>query len=48
MTDSPEPPPSTEAVQTIQRRTWIRGIVIAVASMIVLVGLGWVVGSLAA
>lgn len=42
-----EPPPSTEAIQTIQRRTWTRNIAIFVGSVLVLVGLGWGAGSLA-
>jgi len=45
---APEPAPSTEVVQTIQRRTWIRWIVILLAAMIVLVAVGWVVGTASA
>lgn len=38
--------PATEAVQTVQRRTWTRGLFALVASAALLVGVGWGVGSL--
>ena len=40
------PAPSTEIVQTIQRRNWTRGLFALVASMALLVGIGWGVGAL--
>jgi len=46
MSDDAEQAPSTDAVQTIQRRTWIRGIVGVVGAIVVLVVLGWVAGSI--
>ena len=46
MSDEAAPAPSTDAVQTIQRRTWIRGIVGVVGAAVVLVLLGWVAGSI--
>ncbi|MEW1836281.1 anti-sigma factor [Microbacterium sp. NPDC079995] len=38
--------PSTEAIQTVERRTWTRGLFALVASAALLVGVGWGVGSL--
>ncbi len=36
-----EPPPSTEVIQTAQRRNWTRGLVVLAASVVVLVALGF-------
>ncbi|MFI8633572.1 anti-sigma factor domain-containing protein [Microbacterium sp. NPDC077663] len=48
--DEPREPvhagPSTEAIQTVERRTWTRGLFALVASAALLVGVGWGVGSL--
>lgn len=38
--------PPTEAVQSVQRRNWTRGLFALVASAALLVGIGWGVGSL--
>ncbi|MEI2267781.1 MULTISPECIES: anti-sigma factor [unclassified Microbacterium] len=38
--------PPTEAVQTVERRNWTRGLFALVASAALLVGIGWGVGSL--
>lgn len=43
---STEPAPSTEMMQTVQRRNWTRAIFGLAASMVLLVGLGWGVGAL--
>lgn len=48
--DAPPPPsagPPTEVVQTIERRLWTRGLFGLVASIVLLVGLGWGAGALA-
>lgn len=48
--DAPPPPsagPPTEVVQAIERRTWTRGLFGLVASIVLLVGLGWGAGALA-
>jgi len=37
--------PSTEMMQTVQRRNWSRGLFALVASIVLLVGIGWGVGS---
>ncbi|MFV0373263.1 anti-sigma factor [Microbacterium sp.] len=42
-----EPPPNTDALQTIQRRTWTRNLAIAVGAALLLVVLGWAAGSIA-
>lgn len=39
--------PTTEAIQAIQRRTWIRGIVVGVTVAVLLVLVGWIGGSIA-
>jgi hypothetical protein len=39
------PAPSTEIVQTVQRRNWTRGLFALVASFVLLVGIGWGVGA---
>lgn len=39
------PAPSTEMMQTVQRRNWSRGLFALVASIVLLVGIGWGVGS---
>ena len=39
--------PATEAIQTQQRQTWIRGIVVGVFVAILLVLVGWIGGSIA-
>ncbi|MCT9821039.1 anti-sigma factor [Microbacterium sp. W1N] len=38
--------PTTDTAQTVQRRTWTKALFGLVASMVLLVGLGWGVGSL--
>ncbi|WP_299091924.1 anti-sigma factor [uncultured Microbacterium sp.] len=38
--------PSTEVVQTVARRNWSRGLFALVASMVLLVGIGWGAGSI--
>lgn len=38
--------PTTEAIQTVQRRTWIRGISIFIGVCVLLVLLGWIAGSI--
>ncbi len=38
--------PSTEMIQTVQRRNWTRGLFALVASIALLVGIGWGVGAL--
>ncbi|GAA3913154.1 anti-sigma factor domain-containing protein [Microbacterium invictum] len=43
---SVEPAPNTEALQTIQRRNWTRTIVGVVGAMVLLVGLGWIAGTI--
>lgn len=45
--DSPPAPLPTDVVQTIQHRTWSRGLFALVASVVLLVGIGWGAGSLA-
>lgn len=48
--DAPPAPsagPPTEVVQAIERRTWTRGLFGLVASIVLLVGLGWGAGALA-
>lgn len=40
-------PPSTDVIQTIQRRNWTRGVVAVVGVIVVLVGLGWGAGAIA-
>lgn len=40
--------PPTDVVQAIQRRTWSRGVFAVVAAMVLLVALGWAVGSISA
>ena len=45
-TSPPEPPPSTDVLQTIQRRNWTWIIVGVVGAMVVLVGLGWTAGAI--
>ncbi len=42
---STPPAPSTEIVQTVQRRNWTRGLFALVASFVLLVGIGWGVGA---
>lgn len=44
-TDAAETAPPTEVVQAIQRRTWSRGVFALVASIVLLVGIGWGAGS---
>lgn len=44
--DVPETPPTTDVVQTIQRRNWTRGLFALVASVALLVGIGWGVGAI--
>ncbi len=44
--DVPSGPP-TEVVQAAQRRTWTRGVFALVASIVLLVGIGWGTGALA-
>lgn len=44
---APASAPSTEVVQTVQRRNWSRGLFALVASMVLLVGIGWGAGSVA-
>jgi anti-sigma-K factor RskA len=49
--EQPEPEtvpasPPTDVVQTVQRRTWTRGLFALVASAALLVGIGWGVGSI--
>lgn len=46
MPDVPETPPTTDVVQTIQRRNWTRGLFALVASVALLVGIGWGVGAI--
>ncbi len=46
MTSPAEPPLNTEALQTVQRRNWTWTIVGVVGAMIVLVGLGWIAGTI--
>jgi anti-sigma-K factor RskA len=43
---SPAAAPPTEVVQAIQRRNWTRGVFALVASIAVLVGIGWGVGAI--
>lgn len=43
--DAAEAAPPTEVVQAIQRRTWSRGVFALVASIALLVGIGWGAGS---
>lgn len=38
--------PSTEAIQTVERRTWIRGISIFIGVCVLLIVLGWIAGSI--
>ena len=38
--ETSEPPPSTEAIQTITRRTWTRGLLLLAASFVLLVAFG--------
>ena len=42
-----EQPPSTDVIQTIQRRNWTRGVIAVVGAILVLVGLGWGAGAIA-
>lgn len=42
-----EPPTTTEALQTIERRNWTRNIAIAVTASLLLIGLGWGAGAIA-
>lgn len=42
-----EPPPSTDVIQTVQRRNWILIIVGTVGVMVLLVAAGWVAGAIA-
>ncbi|WP_054681315.1 anti-sigma factor [Microbacterium sp. No. 7] len=44
--DVVEPPTTTEAIQTVQRVAWIRGISVLIGVSIVLVALGWVAGAI--
>lgn len=46
MTDPAEPGLNTEALQTVQRRNWTWTIIGVVGTMIVLVGLGWIAGTI--
>lgn len=39
--------PPTEVVQAVARRNWSRGVFAVVGAMVLLVMLGWVVGSVA-
>ena len=41
------PPPPTDVVQALQRRSWSRGLFALVASLALLVGIGWGVGAIA-
>ena len=41
----PPTAPSTEVVQTVQRRNWTRGLFALVASFVLLVGIGWGIGA---
>ncbi|MFT4136473.1 anti-sigma factor [Microbacterium sp.] len=42
-----EGPPSTDVIQTIQRRNWTRGVIAVVGAIVVLVGIGWGAGAIA-
>lgn len=44
--DEAPPAPSTEMLQTAQRRSWSRGLFALTASIVLLVGIGWGVGSI--
>lgn len=46
-TGSAEVPTSTEAIQTVQRIAWIRGISIFIGVSVLLIALGWTAGSIA-
>ncbi len=43
--DASEVAPSTDVVQTVQRRAWSRGLFALVASIVLLVGIGWGTGA---
>ena len=46
-TGTAEVPTSTEAIQTVQRIAWIRGISIFIGVSVLLIALGWIAGSIA-